>query len=167
MGEVANTMNTNSNASGRNAPLAFDCKASPSHSQNPGEISPTLRAMTNKDSRSNGGGQVAVAYDTRNGTAPNGSMAGVEEMTPTLRAKEAEPPMIQSSGMAVRRLTPRECERLQGFPDDHTLVPNGKKLMADGPRYRLCGNSMATVMMREVGRRIKLVQAILEELRDV
>jgi len=47
------------------------------------------------------------------------------------------------SAMAVRRLTPRECERLQGFPDDYTLVTYRKKPAADGPRYRALGNSMA------------------------
>ena len=46
------------------------------------------------------------------------------------------------SGTAVRRLTPRECERLQGFPDDYTLVPNRGKPAADGPRYKALGNSM-------------------------
>jgi len=45
--------------------------------------------------------------------------------------------------MAVRRLTPRECERLQGMPDDYTLIPYRGKPAADGPRYRAIGNSMA------------------------
>ena len=52
---------------------------------------------------------------------------------------------------AVRRLTPRECERLQGFPDDYTLVPYRKGLMADGPRYKALGNSMAVPVMRWIG----------------
>jgi DNA (cytosine-5)-methyltransferase 1 len=54
-------------------------------------------------------------------------------------------------GMAVRRLTPRECERLQGFPDDHTLIPYRGKPAADGPRYRALGNSMAVPVMRGIG----------------
>lgn len=53
--------------------------------------------------------------------------------------------------MAVRRLTPRECERLQGFPDDYTLIP-GKQ--ADGPRYKALGNSMAVPVMAWIGKRI-------------
>ncbi|HDR2612799.1 TPA: phage N-6-adenine-methyltransferase [Enterobacter ludwigii] len=84
-------------------------------------------------------------------------------------------------GMQVRRLTPRECERLQGFPDDHTLVPYGRKVSpekmdrdfakylmrggnltfeeccgraADGPRYKAIGNSMAVPVMRWIGERI-------------
>jgi DNA (cytosine-5)-methyltransferase 1 len=55
---------------------------------------------------------------------------------------------------AVRRLTPRECERLQGFPDDYTLVPNRGKPAADGPRYKALGNSMAVPVMRWIGQRI-------------
>lgn len=53
--------------------------------------------------------------------------------------------------MAVRRLTPRECERLQGFPDDYTNIPGA----ADGPRYKALGNSMAVPVMRWIGKRIK------------
>ena len=57
--------------------------------------------------------------------------------------------------MAVRRLMPVECERLQGFPDNWTLVPNARgKLAADGPRYKQCGNSMATHCMHWIGSRI-------------
>jgi DNA (cytosine-5)-methyltransferase 1 len=56
----------------------------------------------------------------------------------------------------VRRLTPRECERLQGFPDDYTLVPYRGKPAADSPRYRALGNSMAVPVMRWLGQRIEL-----------
>ena len=68
---------------------------------------------------------------------------------------------VYSSGNAsVRRLTPRECERLQGFPDDATLIPrkNGK-LTADGPRYKALGNSMAVPVMRWLGEQIERVMA--------
>ena len=54
----------------------------------------------------------------------------------------------------MRRLTPRECERLQGFPDDWTLVEHRGKPAADGPRYRALGNSMAVPVIRWIGRRI-------------
>lgn len=56
---------------------------------------------------------------------------------------------------AIRRLTPRECERLQGFPDDHTLIPWRGKTAADGPRYKAIGNSMAVPVMRWIGQRIE------------
>ncbi|SAA16594.1 BsuMI modification methylase subunit ydiP [Enterobacter hormaechei] len=60
-------------------------------------------------------------------------------------------------GMQVRRLTPIECERLQGFPDDHTLIGwRGKDAAEcpDGPRYKAIGNSMAVPVMRWIGERI-------------
>lgn len=59
--------------------------------------------------------------------------------------------------MRVRRLTPRECERLQGFPDDHTKIPwRGKlaEVCPDGIRYKAIGNSMAIPVMRWIGDRI-------------
>jgi DNA (cytosine-5)-methyltransferase 1 len=55
---------------------------------------------------------------------------------------------------AVRRLTPRECERLMGFPDDFTLVPYRGKPAKDGPRYKALGNSMAINCMEWIGERI-------------
>ena len=58
------------------------------------------------------------------------------------------------AGMRVRRLTPRECERLQGFPDDWTAVPHRGRPAADGPRYRALGNSMAVPCMAWIGRQI-------------
>jgi DNA (cytosine-5)-methyltransferase 1 len=63
-------------------------------------------------------------------------------------------------GSAVRRLTPRECERLQGFPDDYTLIPYRGKPAADGPRYKALGNSMAVPVMRWIGERIAMVEAL-------
>ncbi|WP_433670392.1 phage N-6-adenine-methyltransferase [Klebsiella michiganensis] len=64
----------------------------------------------------------------------------------------------QMSGVSVRRLTPIECERLQGFPDNHTLISwRGKEATdcPDGPRYRAIGNSMAVPVMRWIGERIE------------
>jgi len=65
-----------------------------------------------------------------------------------------------ASAMQVRRLTPRECERLQGFPDDYTLIPYRNKLASDGPRYKALGNSMAVPVMRWIGQRIQMVSTI-------
>jgi len=64
-------------------------------------------------------------------------------------------------GNMVRRLTPRECERLQGFPDDYTLVPYRGKPAADGHRYHALGNSMAVPVMAWIGRRLLLVEDAL------
>jgi DNA (cytosine-5)-methyltransferase 1 len=63
-------------------------------------------------------------------------------------------------GPAVRRLTPRECERLQGFPDDYTLIHVRGKAAADGPRYKALGNSMAVPVMRWLGERIQMVDGL-------
>lgn len=61
----------------------------------------------------------------------------------------------------VRRLTPTECERLQGFPDGWTDVPyKGKEHPPDGVRYKAIGNSFAVPVMRWIGRRIDLVQSM-------
>lgn len=74
------------------------------------------------------------------------------------------PALSKTSGGAgiltsrVRRLTPRECERLQGFPDDFTLVPGS----SDSSRYAALGNSMAVPVLRWLGQRIALVHRIQE-----
>lgn len=65
-----------------------------------------------------------------------------------------------ATGVGVRRLTPMECERLQGFPDNYTAIPYKKKpadRCPDGPRYKAIGNSMAVNCMNYLGRRIKAV----------
>jgi hypothetical protein len=65
--------------------------------------------------------------------------------------------ILQPPPMAVRRLTPVECERLQGFPDNWSRIPwKGKpeEDCPDGPRYKACGNSMAVPVMRWIGERI-------------
>lgn len=64
---------------------------------------------------------------------------------------------VFQASMQVRRLTPKECERLQGFPDDYTKIPYRKKDAddcPDGPRYKALGNSMAVPVMRWIGERI-------------
>jgi DNA (cytosine-5)-methyltransferase 1 len=70
---------------------------------------------------------------------------------------------VHAATMAVRRLTPVECERLQGFPDGYTAIPWRGKPAAecpDGPRYRALGNSMAVPCMRWIGERIAQVDAL-------
>lgn len=61
---------------------------------------------------------------------------------------------------AVRRLTPTECERLQGFPDGWTLVSYRGKPAKDCPRYKAIGNSMPVNVMRWIGRRIEMVESL-------
>lgn len=65
----------------------------------------------------------------------------------------------EKRSLTVRRLTPRECERLQGFPDDYTDIPyRNKEHASDGPRYKALGNSMAVPVMRWIGERIRMVE---------
>jgi len=83
----------------------------------------------------------------------------VEDATPTLRANMGDNQTAMASQMAVRRLTPVECERLQGFPDNHTNIPWRKKDESpDGPRYKAMGNSMAVPVMHWIGERITMVE---------
>jgi DNA (cytosine-5)-methyltransferase 1 len=70
-------------------------------------------------------------------------------------------------GMAVRRLIPRECERLQAFPDDYTLITYRNKPAADGPRYKALGNSMCVNNMRWIGERIEAVLAMSAPAADI
>jgi DNA (cytosine-5)-methyltransferase 1 len=72
--------------------------------------------------------------------------------------KNQTPAVMQA--MAVRRLTPVECERLQGFPDGYTDIQLKGKATPDGPRYKALGNSMAVPVMAWIGKRIAQVEAI-------
>jgi len=72
----------------------------------------------------------------------------------------ADHQLLPVGAKAVRRLTPRECERLQGFPDDYTAIPwRGKDAdqCPDGPRYKALGNSMAVPVMRWIGERVHAI----------
>ena len=122
--------------------------ASAGSASNSGAVAPTLRAMPAAESHANGGGQVAVALCNHDGAAA--------DVFTTVRAGcHGATPMV-GAGLAVRRLTPRECERLQGFPDDWTLVDwrHGKPA-SDGPRYKAIGNSMAVPVLRWILTRLE------------
>ena len=100
----------------------------------------------------------AVAFNMHKSGNEASSMGVSEERTDCLRACEKAPFSVQPAhDMQVRRLTPMECERLQGFPDDYTLLPGNK---ADGPRYKALGNSMAVPVMAWIGKRIVTVDAL-------
>ena len=110
----------------------------------PGQGTPMVAVTFQERGRTDGrslevGGDVAYAL-----TAPNGGGRAQERnvLTPT---------------MQVRRLTPVECERLQGFTDDYTQIPWRKKPASDcpdGPRYKALGNSWAVPNVRWIGKRI-------------
>jgi site-specific DNA-cytosine methylase len=106
---------------------------------------------------------VAVALRGREGgvTAELG-----DEVQNCLRASSGggDKPHVLTA-MQVRRLTPRECERLMGFPDDYTLIPWRKKpadQCPDGPRYKALGNSWAVPVVRWIGERIN---AAVEQIK--
>ena len=102
----------------------------------------------------------AIAFDTY-----NGDLTG--DVTHTLRDGNSEgTPCVVRPGWAVRRLTPLECERLQGFPDGYTAITRKGKPAADGPRYKALGNSMACNVMRWIGRRIEMVDALHKDLHQ-
>jgi DNA (cytosine-5)-methyltransferase 1 len=114
--------------------------------------------MGEVDGNANAGGQVAVAFAPR--VARNGRGAP-EEVVPPLKTQsgrtgKGDSALHAAGAFGVRRLTPRECERLQGFPDDWTLVEYRGKPAADGPRYKALGNAMAVSVVRWIGERVRM-----------
>ena len=104
---------------------------------------------------------MAIAFDTTQITSKaNRSNPQPGDPSHPLAAG-AHAPAI-ATRWAPRRLTPTECERLQGFPDGWTDIPYRGKRAADGPRYKALGNSMAVNVMRVIGERIALVDAMNE-----
>ena len=100
----------------------------------------------------------AVAFKASHYT--RGKDGAPSEIVPPLSAdadKGDQDTLVAAPMMAVRRLTPRECERLQGFPDDWTAIEYRGKPAADGPRYKALGNSMAVNVMRWIGERLSAV----------
>lgn len=113
-----------------------------------------------------GRGTPLVAFSCKD----HGGDAG--DNAPTMRAMAHSGSHANSGGQVaiagrygVRRLTPRECERLQGLPDDWTLVPYRGKPAKDGPRYKAIGNSMAVPNIRWIAERMEFVDQL--ELRGV
>jgi len=157
----------NGNASSTNGSLfAFSSKDYGADATE--DCSPTLRAGGHNDSHANAGVPPAVAFKIGAG-AQAGSIGLEEEVSPTLTSTDSgtqrSPGLLQHS--AVRRLTPVECERLQGFPDNFTAIPWGKKIAEDcpdGPRHKALGNSMAVPVMRWIGERIQMVDDLVSVL---
>ena len=95
----------------------------------------------------------------------NKSAMPVDDKTAgTLQSSATSNPAVMLPSTAVRRLTPRECERLQGFPDDWTLVPHNGKPAKDGPRYAALGNAMPVPVVRWIGKRIAAVDGRMKRL---
>jgi DNA (cytosine-5)-methyltransferase 1 len=160
-------------------PVAFDAKAHQSRSMNPSELSPALEAQQKVavafTERGREGGrslewQEDIAYAL---TAPTGGPRSQEkcvaygiqddatpkighDVMPTLRARDGAGSSGQyvSSPYAVRRLTPTECERLQGFPDGWTRYTADGREIADTHRYRMCGNAVTVSVVEWIARRM-------------
>ena len=157
MGETCNTVLARWGTGGNNVPIALAENTIGRQPKNGGngtgftENGPmyTLNAT----------GVHGVAYGFEPGIAKREGEPNrfVEEQSPTLRANMGDNQTAVANQMAVRRLTPIECERLQGFPDDYTNIPWRKKSESpDGVRYKCMGNSMAVPVMKWIGKRISM-----------
>ncbi|CAI3806734.1 hypothetical protein GLGCALEP_04312 [Pseudomonas sp. MM221] len=159
------------NSGQENVLLAFSCK---DHGADAGDLAPTLRAMNHSTSHPNAGGQVAVCITgdithTLKAEGFDASEDGTGRGQPivagtlganhgNIKAEHAWTGQLRSVESGVRRLTPRECEWLQGYDGDHTRIPyRGKPAeeCPDGPRYKAIGNSKAIFVVRWIGRRIQ------------
>jgi DNA (cytosine-5)-methyltransferase 1 len=163
-GDVMQSLGTNANATGRNAPtVAFTLHGSDgtASTASPADIAGSLR--TRAPGSIENSSTTAVLQEQP--VAWSGELTASTDIAGTLQrgGEGGRIDGVMTPQMAVRRLTPRECERLQGFPDDYTLVEYRGKLAADGPRYKALGNSMAVPVMRWIGERIAAVDAILRD----
>lgn len=140
-------------------PLVFESRFARNGRGAPEEVVPPLKAQSGQSGK--GDAAPLVAFQHLNGGKAR-TTGATEDLSPTLNRNE---PSIQSA-MQVRRLTPKECERLQGFRDDYTLITFRGKPAADGPRYKALGNSMAVPCMSWIGQRIQSVQDIIDQNLD-
>lgn len=161
IGEVPGALHGGGKSGGR-AAIAFSSKDSGADAAE--EVTPTLRAMGHADSHANAGGQMAVAIQERAvcenpDAGPDGKGWRDDGAAYTLEARTTT--QAVAVPWAVRRLTPVECERLQGMPDDHTQIPwRGRNGAPDGPRYKALSNSMAVNAMEWIGERIAMVEEL-------
>lgn len=130
-----------------------------------GRIISTPKAFTATEAKSTGTVEknpTAIAFHATR--RDGGRILG--DLSPTVEAQwgtgGGNVPAI-TRAMQVRRLTPLECERLQGFPDGWTDVPHRGKAAPDGPRYKAIGNSMAVPVMRWIGSRIQIVEELMND----
>ena len=132
--------------------------------QDAGEVAPTMRSMNFDKSHMNGGGQLAVAYSLQAGTvnarSPTAGSQGPgwkEDQAFTVLSQEkahAVAYQCVEHEMVVRRLTPREYERLQSFPDDWSRYGHDGQEISDSARYRMLGNAVTVNVAHWIGRRL-------------
>ncbi len=147
--DVAPSLNEGGGKPGQGYPAVFGLN----HRQDPVSWANDVGPLDTSDSGSHA---VSVALRGRNGgaTAELGGDVSMALRSGGGGGGDKAHTLLQSG---VRRLTPRECERLQGFPDDYTAVTYNKKPSADGPRYKAIGNSMAVPVVRWILERIEFV----------
>ena len=149
MGEVCQTVTSTWGSGGGNIPFVQNI-AYEWHNQD-SRIKPIDVAATLNCNASGREGHLVQSVACIGGQHPNAAIG--ENISPTLTnamgSGGGHIPII--GNMAVRRLTPVECERLQGFPDNYTNI---KENCPDGARYKALGNSMAVPVMRWIGERI-------------
>lgn len=168
--ELAHTLGRNHGQ--ENACIAFSCKDYGADATE--NLSPTLRAGNSSNSNQNSGQPPAVVSFQERGRDGGRNLEIGGELayaltSPAGGGRGQERNIADFNTMAVRRLTPVECERLQGFPDNHTLISWRGKDAADcpdGPRYRAIGNSMAVPVMRWIGERILAALPETQDLRS-
>lgn len=145
-------------ANGHFLPVAFPAEMSGTQFASTEDLSPALSVAHT----------TAIAFKPGS-SAEAHSIGAQEEVACTLEAGGGgNNRQAVAKAAAVRRLTPRECERLQGFPDDFTRIAwrgRTSEDCPDGPRYKALGNSMAVPVMRWIGERIAAVEAILTEAK--
>jgi len=121
-------------------------------------ISATLQTTCGEWSRADGFTMMSYDMKQHHNPQPTDTFALTTENCNSIRG---DSPLIKAT--KVRRLTPTECERLQGFPDNYTQIPYRKKdaeNCPDSPRYKAMGNSMAVPVMKWIGERIEMVEAL-------
>jgi DNA (cytosine-5)-methyltransferase 1 len=162
--DVMQSLGANSNATGRNAPtIAFTLHGSDGTTSAASSTDVAGSLRTRAPGSIENSSTTAVLHEQP--VAWSGELTASSDVAGTLQrgGEGGRVDGVMTPQMAVRRLTPRECERLQGFPDDYTLVEYHGKPAADGPRYKALGNSMAVPVMRWIGERIAAVDAILRD----
>jgi DNA (cytosine-5)-methyltransferase 1 len=152
MGDVCQTVTSSWGTGGGNVPfvqkaysIREDATAN-NFSATALKVTPALQALRPSVQSHHAQTFIAQGFD-----AYNNSVTGNVSKTLDTGADYHHVPNVYSPTMAVRRLTPTECERLQGFPDGYTNI---KENCPDGPRYKALGNSMAVPVMRWIGKRI-------------
>jgi DNA (cytosine-5)-methyltransferase 1 len=145
MGDVCQTVTSRWGTGGGNVPIAVDTY----NGTIQGNVSATLTSASGISNATGPKVMQHIAVDTYNGQI-NGDVTCTLTADAT-SASHSGPKAMQD--MRVRRLTPMECERLQGFPDNYTNTPTS----SDSTRYKSLGNSMAVPVMRWIGQRINNV----------